>query len=62
MFIAFGDEAPSFPSNAEAVEYWRWKAGEFKKAADAAKKELDDDPVYLSGPDEETAGRTVQRM
>ena len=61
MFIAFGDEAPSFPSNAEAVEYWRWKAGEFKKAAEEAKKELDD-PVYLSGPVEETAGRTVQRI
>ena len=52
MFIAFGDEPPSFSSNAEAVEYWRWKAGEFKKAADAAKKELDD-PIYLSGPVEE---------
>jgi len=40
--MASGDETPSFSSDAEEAKYWRGKAGEWKKAAEAAKEELDE--------------------
>jgi len=40
--MASAEETPSFSSDAEEAKYWRGKAGEWKKAAEAAKEELDE--------------------
>jgi len=40
--MASGDETPPFANDAEEAKYWRGKAGEWKKAAQTAKDELDE--------------------